>query len=603
MSIELKKLIDTRIDGNASVSAVHDVTLGGSNIARQTFTSTSVSASNLDFTIQTPGLGVYMSRRVNIEVEIPISFKLTYSASTGMPALVWGTHFGCTAFPFNSLITSGTVQISTSNFTTQVQTSLPMLKRFMSRRQTRQRLGEVATGLGPSALLVKPGDSQFPQPVISMGVNSSECMGPFGNPAAVRWEWTTVAGAPSFAPATNVTTQQTVYGKLIVCEPLLLQPFSTDDEEPAFINTNMITIRCNLSSPGASLARILRFANPTVNAGTYLYKIDDVVLGTGALFEATLRKAVVSCAFITPPPTMKPPIKTLYPTTFYNPLAKSITVASVPQGSVSAEWIYSNVITLNVAPDMIAVYFIPDLINGLDGAGTTAATGNYVGGALEDCLCPIDSLQVMWNNNPSLLATLDSNELWRRTQQNGLPVSWNAHKVDTQVDPTLVPSTTLYPTSWKSATSSGAPVLLALNKDIPVEPGVAAGVAGVYTLQLQVKIKNGMPFALTSGTLVVCPITSQYLVLNAGATSDIISPVCNEKAVIGETVSGSVQSKAMMGAGKNTVEGHMSASSRTRHLPSRLIEALHRAPAVGAALAQAADGYVQQGHKRLRELM
>jgi hypothetical protein len=115
-----------------------------------------------------------------------------------------------------------------------------------------------------------------------------------------------------------------------------------------------------------------------------------------------------------------------------------------------------------------------------------------------------------------------------------------------------------------------------LGKDIPVEPSIGAGVAGVYTIRIQVKVQNTLGYDVTGGTLFVVPITSNYLVLNAGATSDVLSTVAAEDQVLSARVVGDVQSKELMDSGKNTVTGAASASSRSGNSMAQIMGSLNR---------------------------
>ena len=182
---------------------------------------------------------------------------------------------------------------------------------------------------------------------------------------------------------------------------------------------------------------------------------------------------------------------------------------------------------------MIAIYAVPDFSSltsatqdGLAGAGGSA------GALMEDLMLSIESLQIQWNNNPSLLATFNKQDLYRRTRENGLDLPWymfNGNVSDVDATATAVQARTLFDVPKRRATI-GAPVLLALNKDIPVEPGVGAGVAGVYTLSVKATFKNQFPFTFSAFTFFVVPINSQYLVLNSGATSDVISTIATVTA-------------------------------------------------------------------------
>lgn len=605
MAVNLRKLVDVRVDSGAALQSIHDTVLGGSNIVRQTFDASSSSVSNLDFVIQTPGLGVYMSRRVNLQVDIPLTFtvRTPVDASAGQSLTFgYGSQFGPCAFPGNSMIQSATVQISTSNFTTQVNQTLPLIKR-MIKSQMRKKLSEVPTGLSFTHQI--DNGSSYRNPVVLAG--SEDASGTVGNASSASWKFTaadgaTEAAAPSIALGAGGAT--VVYGVLSINEPLLIQPFSYDDEVPAFINTNMINIRLNLASLTDKFSRVLRFStagpavSPAAGQPNKRYWISDFGYNTVAV-NARLASSKIECQFITPPLGSTPPAKTIYPTVYYNPLSTSCK-DSIPAGALAMNPISSSVITLNTAPDMLAIYYVPDLPASNDGDSTTtggAANGLGTGGlCLEDTCLPIERLEISWNNNPSLLATFDKNELWRRTSQNGVQcaqAAYNGSAYDSSYTSGGV--SPWYVANGKVATS-GSPILLALNKDIPVEPGVAAGVAGVYTLKVTATVRNNLPYAVPTGTLYVVPVTSQYLVLITGATSSVMSTITTESAVFDTPVTGDVQSKNLIVDG--SMSGPMVASARAMYGFSRVLEMLSRA--TGGQETSGAGAYL--GMKRHRQM-
>jgi hypothetical protein len=605
MSIELKKLVDVRIDGGAATSVIHDAVLGGSNVVRAEFQATSSTASNIDFVIQTPGLGVFMSRRVNVRTTIPMKFTVKTGAivpAAGV-SLVWGQNFGVGAFPLNTLITSATVQISTSNFNTQVQQTLPLIKRLMQRPDIREKLSDVPTELGVCAALF-PAEYNVNSPFAD---RSSSYSGAMGNCAMPQWQFTKVDGVAHgdpnsvLIPSANQTVQ--IEGILSVDEPLLIQPFTFDDEVPAFINTNLINVRLNLSGVAANLARIFKFSLHPSSVVANRTVISNMQWNTD---QSVSPSPYIYTTFITPPVSAKPPEKAIYPTQFFNPLGTvggAIAPADFKSRSLNAVEIDSQVITLNTAPDMLAIYAVPDFQGmGMDGTTGAGTAGVYDGACFDDMLLCIDKLQITWNNNPSLLATFNSRELWRRTKQNGLDTPYPVYSgavIGTASDWTAETGR-VAPVASMTGTyaSSGGCILLALNKDIPVEAGVAAGVAGVYTLKVRANVYNQLGVAVPKFTLYVVPITSQYLVLNVGATSDLINTVATESVVYSTPVTGDVQDKRTLVDDRGGLPGgFMAASGRGSLNVPKLIDMTAKGPQMASVTGAGAGSYVS-GAKR-----
>ena len=623
--IVLNKLVDVRVDSSQTQSVTHDAVVGGANVVRQSFRATTASSSNLDFVIQTPGLGQFVSRRVDIVGYIPFQFTVTNNSPAvplaggaypnAVGGLIPGVDIGVEAFPMNSLITASTVQISTSSFTTQQQQIMPLMKRILRKSEKRTRISVTPTSLGATAVVYKPGLVPYPQGSLGGCVGEEEDA--YANASSSNYiTLTNAVPAPSAATVgagpTNITTTTswTVYGTLSINEPLLCQPFKVDDETMAFINTNLIQVRLNLSTMGADLARILKFASrPYVAISTTLVPGPNVIAVPDLIFSnqmidptrvSMLRDFAVVATFISPPGGAQVPPSTIYDTVYYNPLPTAYTqpipfsnTLTSPTVPITTARVESSTITLNTAPDMVAIYFVPNQSATNDGRATYSysTTQGYPSGGTgycrEDTLGDIMSINVSWNNNPSLFATFNKDELYRRSVANGLSVPYVDGELLCATALNTVPSIpglfkqTYYP--WCMGTqpgastqlanacsdvtspSTGMPVLLALNKDIPVEPNVAAGVAGVFTLKVVAQVANLTDYeGYTGGTLYVVPITSQYLRLNSGAMSDIIATVATEADVYRTPVVGDVQSKELVGAGRTraSADSHAVASSR-----------------------------------------
>jgi hypothetical protein len=161
-----------------------------------------------------------------------------------------------------------------------------------------------------------------------------------------------------------------------------------------------------------------------------------------------------------------------------------------------------------------------------------------------DILANIVNVSITWNNNASLLQSFLPSELVEMTASNGLPVahpislgaSNSLYKASVTSDPTAaltLAQNVLYESgSGNSKVSTiGLPLLLAINKDIPTEAGTAAGVSGVYTLQVTITTRLTESAFLQQGTstnqfqFFVTPIQTQYLQLIRGGTSAVVSAV------------------------------------------------------------------------------
>lgn len=589
--VVLNKLVDVRVDSSQSLSVTHDALMGGANVVRQGFKPTVATTSNMDFVIQTPGLGQFVSRRIDIVGELPFEFTV-YNNGTGSETqyLIAGSDVGLEAFPMNSLITSATVQISTSSFTTQQQAIMPLLKRLLRKSEKQEKM-VAPSSLGQTSIIYPRNVTPYIQGVLAGTQGRQEdSYGNASQTGRIEFRSINVNGTGGFvAPSGLITVPVATAGPPIVPsfvivrgvikinEPLLCQPFKMDDEVVAFINTNLITVRLNLSDLGAVLARVLRFpiaANASSGRPGKQY--------TGLKFDtsnpAALENFKLVCTFISPPASARVPASTIYDTVNYNPVPTTLTLPAALPYLAEVE-VQSTTITLNTAPDLIAIYFVPTLLaNSSDGRPVTAMYGAGsvfpgTGLSLEDSLVRITKLNMSWNNNPSLFATFDAEELYRRTTDNGLVYPFMEGELNCATAAVTAGGVdglnSYFPWTVEAFRNSyrtpgiGYPLLLALNKDIPVEPNVAAGTAGVYTVKVSVTLQNTTHIgsSLTGGTLFVVPITSTYLKLNSGAMSDIIQTVSTEQDVANTPVVGDAQSRQLVSRNMSA-DPHAVASSR-----------------------------------------
>jgi len=163
-----------------------------------------------------------------------------------------------------------------------------------------------------------------------------------------------------------------------------------------------------------------------------------------------------------------------------------------------------------------------------------------------DVLACITNVSITWNNNASLLQQFLPSELLEITASNGLPCTqtigmglanlpYKANVLNTNGYNILNSASTtgalLYSQNTNNTTPTGtigSPILLTINKDLPTEAGTAAGVSGVYTLQVTVNTRFVDAGAAGAGNPIqffVTPIQTQYLQLIRGGTSAVVSAV------------------------------------------------------------------------------
>ena len=708
MSLKKEKLVDVRIDGGATTHATHYGTVGTASNVRQTYMPASASTSAIDFTITTPSQSTYVSRRFDINGSIPFKFTV-YNYGTDVHQITPGVDIGVEAFPFNSIINNATVQINTSNFTTQQQQILPLLKRKLRAKEMRDLVAGTPAQLSQMDILTRPGLLPFHNGPFDAAGGDEDCVqnggsgigiSPIGSQLNSGWS---VPGANAVTGAPGVNT---LYGYLRVSgEPLLMEPFDVNDDQPGMVNVNVINVRLNLSALDDQYARPLRFALPDwvsvagqpIAPTTMVPRLQYTGLqysfaGDGPMTANLSDGLTLSVTYLSPPFAAGSPKQSIYPYTHYNPLTTQFsTPTSSPIAPFGNFQVTSNVITLNVCPDALALYFIPTLpdvgsgfnTNDNSSLNTTYNPGVPLGSGYcrEDVMFFPDAISITWNNNATLLNTLDSVELVRRTLRNGIPGATRNRSVltyqmsATNVAPpgpamapwrgtfstnsvitvpnmspyatvTVIPLNAVNPLQVLAPTitvagglgnlssitvagligtttiyeytvvqppfqpyfaqdqglfTTGAPCVIAINKDLPVESGVTAGTAGIYTLQVQYSTRNFSKYPITKGVLYVVPIFSQYFTTYSGATSTVETAIMDEATFIKMDVLGDTSSYSQIYGTVKSKDASIVANGKQRILQNIATAMSKIAQTVTPSLPDKGDPGSGPSGKRFRE--
>ncbi len=578
MSISVRKIIDARVDGASSVNQHHDFATGASSSTFQSFEATSKSSGTLEFNVLVPGQNAYWNRRVMLETSVVYTATVQSNTLTGSK-LRTGRDVATCGFPMNSLLQTVVTSINGSTVTTQQNQIMPLVRRLIASNNNSIKKYTCPAGVSVYADNAQAGTGDGNE-ILSSGRSSDR---PSANGSYRVIEFGSMSGGkftPSATPDEQLLTAATVSHetptgglstivfRITTREPLLAAPFITSDDEPAFTNVQSANVRCTLMQPGDASVRILRtnrsiYENVHNATNVASYTCDDA--GTGSSY-ASLRPCYVKitniayqsqqpfetariwCNFLSPSPDQLVPASTIYPYLQFDPLVNANPVAvkaSGINGTLQIANLYSQTVVLNTCPDLLAIYAVMGeaVENGTPVDDSAIANIRNVAcfSGREDLFATISRLSIMWNNQPAILASAPMNELWRMSYDNGLKLPFDVYTglrmggTNTDI---VVPRDG---NAFKSAVATtGMPVLLAINKDFPTEPGTAPGVAGVFSLQVSADVYyHGLPVA-TSGTpeqtrtctLYVVPIRSQYLQLNAGGTSAVVGAVSSGEAML-----------------------------------------------------------------------
>lgn len=573
MSISVRKVIDARVDGASSVNQHHDFATGASSATFQAFEATSKSSGTLEFNVLVPGQNAYWNRRVVLETQTVFKCDINYQTAIAAPTIRYGRDVGVCGFPMNTLLQTVTTSINGSTITTQANQIMPLVRRLVAANASSQKHYNCPSSVSSYADNAEAGASEANE-LLTIGRSVDR---PSSNATHRVFTWGTVDASGNFSKLTTgdpdslvlpgATTPGTMNAAkfssafmITTREPLLVAPFITTDDEPAFTNVQAANVRCTIMQPSDASIRILRSNKAlfetveniqTAKGGCTL---DDPGLLTGDAYVSPyvrisnvqfassqpFQTSRLWCNFLSPSPDQLVPASTIYPYMQFDPLQNATATAmeggtiTLEAGSDKKSDLRSQTVILNTCPDMIAVYAIlgdptaPGATVPVIDDNTTLPTIAAFSGR-EDLFATIDNISIMWNNQPAILATASRQELWRMSYDNGLKVPFDVYNGVRGGGTYGIPAGG----ATGCVATTGAPLLLAINKDFPTEPGTAPGVAGVFSLQVSARAY----FCSATGvkrtaTLYVVPIKSQYLQLNAGGTSSVVGAISSGEAML-----------------------------------------------------------------------
>lgn len=609
---QLAATCDAQVDGTDASVLMHDFVSGAANSNFSLLTPTTATATQLDWNILIPGMSVYTSRRAVVKGSmffdvtvsaVATSQEVTAGAINGNFGMcVPGRDFGVCAYPFNTAVNSAVVQLNSVVVSSQMNQYLPCLKKIMVNDEDTcptqpdvYACAEMNTGfddsLGGSNMFgngamahtylcaTSVGGTRPVRIAAEMGINA------FG-PVLVGGQYVLGCLAGS---ANAIAASWTGCIEVVVSEPLLASPFAADADALGFVNMSQMQVRLTLNALNSAKSRILRYRKPI----TRVFLPANTPAATRALtitVNATQTTKPVDVSlqlnYLSAPEGALVPSRAAYPFSQFTPYSTVLpNIAAFTKASDQM----SSLLTLATCPDMLAVWVeFPE----------TAANRTDVQGI-------ITKISVQWNNVQNLMATVPADELYAISKRNGLNVPFAAawagsdNKGSSYI-PCMAESGSTNSGLVQGYTSlstqgAGAPVLIRVNKDLPTGPGVAGGVAGNYTLQVRVDVVNSGADAVTAPILYVCPITSNYLVMRAGGSAEVITSVSNE--VTAASTGASTEVSPQVGATLDMAagSGRFSSPGGRNTGVRKLLSRLSRVGRSGSSAAESSRDMVKRG--------
>jgi hypothetical protein len=257
-------------------------------------------------------------------------------------------------------------------------------------------------------------------------------------------------------PVTSTTqTGFWVFAEYTVVEPYMQSPFvfskQSLDYTTGLSGLTAIQITSQMQSPAT--ANIIKQLNPN-----YLISNLDYFVAPSA--QSAFANSAAYLNFLTPPLTVS------LPKTNIVPFQEIVTYPFSSQQTISAgstATVRSNTITLNQIPEYLIVQIKPPSYSPSEG----------------DWLLPVQSASLTFDNINGILSNASQQQLYRMSYENGSKMSWNEWSGQGNLSTAAGPVQTV-----------GGPLVLKFNKDIQLFSGLAPGVPGNYSLQVQCNVAN-----------------------------------------------------------------------------------------------------------------
>ena len=425
----------------SDVQRTHIVYSGGHYYNHQIYTadswSSSLTAQTL-FTINPPSTQTIMDRNVKIrcyfEVTVDADLKLTLDDSLRQ-------------FPINSLIDNLIIQINGTTLSENVADKIHALMTYGNNMQTRNDSCSIS--------LAQPDQFQEYADYATLGTARNVCAAYGENSAEPsRGSCTTIVLDP-------VTPLRKF--RVVLTEPIITSPFESPfckDKEEGFVNINQMNFTFRWVQ---NVSRILSHSilgNPINVVSVTMYSPPQLLV-----------------LYVTPAMgQVLPSVQTL----FYHKTLDYIKVQPTILPGASALYISDSIKMSQILESLL--FFV-------------RRNRSLMNHTTSDSFCRIDNVNILYNNQSSLLSTATSDQLYEITKRNGSNLSYAAFNK-----------------------FRGGVMKINFGKDIALIEGEAPGMQGQYTIQLQIQYTN------TSNTTLVTP--EAFLCLNMVGMVQIMENAC-----------------------------------------------------------------------------
>jgi hypothetical protein len=474
---------------------------GASQCTYQRFPSTSSSNSAVIFNVQVPSENVVIGR------DVLLTTGLTFTVNCGGAGVTVplngklfdiGNNFALQAFPFNSLLTTATVQINNTTVSINMKDVLPSLLRMNDSRELYrwnsstpslpdQAYGSYANAVGTSNNpLAAYGNASYDVDQVPRGAF----------PLIVREVYVNgvATGGGSLAKGTGVAgTVYKVVLSTIVSEPIFLSPFifgNPEFNQQGFLGINNMAFTFNVDS---TAGRLCSAAPRDAVAGPFFTAVNtielgDTVAGTSA-FQApaigglgALSAPALLFKFLSTQPSDLIQTKNIVPYMDYPRYLTSSANNPQVNAGTGATLTTSN-LQINQIPDLFIINIRKPMAqqNCFDPAGFLAIRG----------------ISINLNNQSGLLSSASTYDLWKMSVRNGSTQSWAEFSGEALKTDGVTGAGDVIPTT-------GSLLIINPAYDLSLPDYISCGSLGNYNFQAQISCYNQLGYNMFPEIIVTC---------------------------------------------------------------------------------------------------
>ncbi len=442
-----------------------------------------------------PSVNVAVDRCVILEATM--NFKITVTGvTTNQQAFDYGVKQAFQSFPLNRAISTVTVRMNGSSFSTNQDKVLPALLRMMDQETLEhwqsgtptmldnyQKYTDAITSTNnPLASYVKKTYNEFLTPRGAHpldGVGWNVVRTDDGNPA------NNPQGTLLSADPANVFT---ITGTATFREPLFVSPFvfykQTDNDTAALLGLRSFDVNINL----ANYQRMFSVGD----AYTYTFNLEKV------------ESATLYLQYLDLPKTFRMPSKIIVPRMNYE--KHDSTSGSVITAGSSFD-IPNDNIQLQTMPEKILIYVQKPWVD------QTIKDS--------DTFLPITGISIRMGTKSGLLASAQPYQLYKLSKQNGVQMDWYSWsgKVNGRIEPNGA-------TGGRGAPINSCGSLLVIDpaKDLSLDDVITNGTVGNFDFKCNVKGINNTAVDFKP-ELVVVLCYSGYIRIENGSASSFLTPI------------------------------------------------------------------------------